>query len=212
MKTTQNQIDQLSQSMMAHPICGRAMLMYTLLTGYSLFDSIQVKKNCTNTNITYKDAEFIADKFEQVTGINVAPAKLLYDKNQLVDDLLDDYQEYQSLLESYDENTRSMVISFYRHLYHYRKVPLPIIQTLLIALSAFLQYVSGSINKKDLKEQIVDIDLLNMKIIPVDSKYVRHNFICMEKDFNDICLKKANRVLKQAGEEPLSDYSINVSI
>ncbi|MCL3854383.1 MULTISPECIES: hypothetical protein [Parabacteroides] len=212
MKTTQNQIDQLSQSMMAHPICGRAMLMYTLLTGYSLFDSIQVKKNCTNTNITYKDAEFIADKFEQVTGINVAPAKLLYDKNQLVDDLLDDYQEYQSLLESYDENTRSMVISFYRHLYHYRKVPLPIIQTLLIALSAFLQYVSGSINKKDLKEQIIDIDLLNMKIIPVDSKYVRHNFICMEKDFNDICLKKANRVLKQAGEEPLSDYSINVSI
>lgn len=106
------------------------------------------KKNCTNTNITYKDAEFIADKFEQVTGINVAPAKLLYDKNQLVDDLLDDYQEYQSLLESYDENTRSMVISFYRHLYHYRKVPLPIIQTLLIALSAFLQYVSGSINKR----------------------------------------------------------------
>ena len=212
MKTTQNQIDQLSQSMMAHPICGRAMLMYTLLTGYSLFDSIQVKKNCTNTNITYKDAEFIADKFEQVTGINVAPAKILYDKNQLVDDLLDDYQEYQSLLESYDENTRSMVISFYRHLYHYRKVPLPIIQTLLIALSAFLQYVSGSINKKDLKEQIIDIDLLNMKIIPVDSKYVRHNFICMEKDFNDICLKKANRVLKQAGEEPLSDYSINVSI
>lgn len=212
MKTTQNQIDQLSQSMMAHPICGRAMLMYTLLTGYSLFDSIQVKKNCTNTNITYKDAEFIADKFEQVTGINVAPAKLLYDKNQLVDDLLDDYQEYQSLLESYDENSRSMVISFYRHLYHYRKVPLPIIQTLLIALSAFLQYVSGSINKKDLKEQIIDIDLLNMKIIPVDSKYVRHNFICMEKDFNDICLKKANRVLKQAGEEPLSDYSINVSI
>ena len=212
MKTTQNQIDQLSQSMMAHPICGRAMLMYTLLTGYSLFDSIQVKKNCTNTNITYKDAEFIADKFEQVTGINVAPAKLLYDKNQLVDDLLDDYQEYQSLLESYDENTRSMVISFYRHLYHYHKVPLPIIQTLLIALSAFLQYVSGSINKKDLKEQIIDIDLLNMKIIPVDSKYVRHNFICMEKDFNDICLKKANRVLKQAGEEPLSDYSINVSI
>ena len=43
MKTTQNQMDQLSKSMMDHPICGRAMLMYTLLTGYSLFDSIQIK-------------------------------------------------------------------------------------------------------------------------------------------------------------------------
>nr|WP_129734658.1 hypothetical protein [Parabacteroides goldsteinii] len=212
METTQNQIDRLSQSMIAHPICGRAMLMYTLLTGYSLFDSIQVKKNCTNADITYKDAEFIADKFEEITGINIAPTNLLYDKNQLADDLLDDYQEYQSLLKSYDEHTRSMVVSFYHHLFHYRKVPLPIIQTLLMALSAFLQYASGSINKKDLKEQIIDIDLPNMKIIPVDSKYVRHNFICIEKDFNDICLKKANRALRQAGEEPLSNYSINVSL
>ena len=81
-----------------------------------------------------------------------------------------------------------------------------------MALSAFLQYVSGSINKKDLKEHIIDIDLPKMKITPVDSKYVRHNFISLEKDFNDICLKKANRALKQAGEEPLSNYSINVSI
>lgn len=212
METTQNQIDQLSQSMITHPICGRAILMYTLLTGYSLFDSIQVKKNCTNTNITYKDAEFIADKLEKVTGINIAPTKLLYDKNELANDLIDDYQEYQSLLKSYDENTRSMVVSFYHHLFHYRKVPHEIVQTLLMALSAFLRYASGRINKKDLKEQIVEIDLPNMKIIPVDSMYVRHNFICMEKDFNDICLKKANRVLKQAGEEPLSNYSISVSI
>nr|WP_305257182.1 hypothetical protein [Parabacteroides goldsteinii] len=42
--------------------------------------------------------------------------------------------------------------------------------------------------------------------------YVRHNFVCMEKDFNDICLKKANRILKQAGEAPLSKYTIDVSI
>ena len=212
MKTTQNQIDQLSQSMMAHPICGRAMLMYTLLTGYSLFDSIQVKKNCTNTNITYKDAEFIADKFEQVTGINVAPAKLLYDKNQLVDDLLDDYQEYQSLLANYDENTRSMVIAFYQFLFYYRKLPHEVILSLEIALSAFLKYVSGNINKKELKKQIINFDILNQKTIKVDSMYVRHNFVCMEKDFNDICLKKANRILKQAGEAPLSKYTIDVSI
>lgn len=212
MKTTQDPIDRLSQSMMDHSICRRAILIYTLLTGYSLFDSIQTKKNYTKCNITYKDAEFISDRFGEITGIDIAPEKFLHDKNQLADELLDDYQEYQSLLKSYDENTRSMVISFYHHLFHYRKVPLPIVQTLLMALSAFLQYVSGSINKKDLKEHIIDIDLPKMKITPVDSKYVRHNFISLEKDFNDICLKKANRALKQAGEEPLSNYSINVSI
>ena len=172
-------MDQLSKSMMDHPICGRAMLMYTLLTGYSLFDSIQIKKDCTKTDITYKDAEFIADKFEEVTGINIAPTNLLFDKNQLADDLLDDYQEYQFLLNT---------------------------------LSAFIQYACGSINKKNLKKQIIDIDLQKMKIVPVDSMYVRHNFIYIEKDFNDICLKKANRILKQAGEEPLSKYSIDVSI
>ncbi|MBB4625121.1 hypothetical protein H8788_15870 [Parabacteroides faecis] len=212
MKTTQNQIDQLSKSMMDHPICGRAMLMYTLLTGYSLFDSIQIKKDCTKTDITYKDAEFIADKFEEVTGINIAPTNLLFDKNQLADDLLDDYQEYQFLLNSYDENTRSMVISFYHHLFYNRRVPHDTVQILLNALSAFIQYACGSINKKNLKKQIIDIDLQKMKIVPVDSMYVRHNFIYIEKDFNDICLKKANRILKQAGEEPLSKYSIDVSI
>ena len=56
MKTTQDPIDRLSQSMMDHSICRRAILIYTLLTGYSLFDSIQTKKNYTKCNITYKDA------------------------------------------------------------------------------------------------------------------------------------------------------------
>ena len=108
----------------------------------------------TNINkITYKDAEFIADKFEEVTGINIAPTNLLFDKNQLADDLLDDYQEYQFLLNSYDENTRSMVISFYHHLFYNRRVPHDTVQILLNALSAFIQYACGSINKKNLKKQ-----------------------------------------------------------
>lgn len=212
MKTTQDSIDQLSQSMMHHSISRRAILMYTLLTGYSLFDSIQIKKNYTNCNITYKDAEFIADKLGEVAGIDVAPTKLLYDKNELADELLDDFQEYQSLLENYDEHTRSMVIAFYQHLFYYRKIPYDVIQTLLFALSGFLKYISGNINKKELKKQIINFDILNQKAIIVDSRYVRHNFISIEKDFNDICLKKANRILKKAGEEPMSKYTIEVGI
>ena len=124
MKTTQDPIDRLSQSMMDHSICRRAILIYTLLTGYSLFDSIQTKKNYTKCNITYKDAEFISDRFGEITGIDIAPEKFLHDKNQLADELLDDYQEYQSLLANYDENTRSMVIAFYQFLFYYRKLPL----------------------------------------------------------------------------------------
>ena len=197
METTQDPIDRLSQSMMDHSICRRAILIYTLLTGYSLFDSIQTKKNYTKCNITYKDAEFISDRFGEITGIDIAPEKFLHDKNQLADELLDDYQEYQSLLANYDENTRSMVIAFYQFLFYYRKLPHEVILALEIALSAFLKYVSGNINKKEFK---------------VDSMYVRHNFVCMEKDFNDICLKKANRILKQAGKAPLSKYTIDVSI
>ena len=212
MKTTQDPIDRLSQSMMDHSICRRAILIYTLLTGYSLFDSIQTKKNYTKCNITYKDAEFISDPFGEITGIDIAREKFLHDKNQLADELLDDYQEYQSLLANYDENTRSMVIAFYQFLFYYRKLPHEVILSLEIALSAFLKYVSGNINKKELKKQIINFDILNQKTIKVDSMYVRHNFVCMEKDFNDICLKKANRILKQAGEAPLSKYTIDVSI
>ena len=212
MKSTQDLAEQLSQSMADHSISRRAMLVYTLLTGYSLFDSIQIKKNCTECNITYKDAEFIADKFEEMTGVDIAPAKFLHDKNQIANDLIDDYQEYQHLLANYDEYTRSMVISFYHHLFHYRKVPLEVVQSLTIALSGFLKYISGEINKKDLKRHIITIDLLHQKTIPIDSMYVRHNFMCMEKDFNDICLKKANRILKQRGEGPLNCYTIDLSI
>lgn len=212
MKSTQDLVEQLSQSMADHSISRRVMLVYTLLTGYSLFDSIQVKKNCTNTDITYKDAEIIANEFEEATGVNIAPTNLLFDKNKLADELLDDYQEYQSLLSNYDENTRSVVVSFYHHLFHYRKIPLEIVETLLCALSAFLNYVSGNISKKELRNRIIDIDIINQKTIIVDSMYARHNFICIEKDFHDICLKKANRMLKQAGEEPLDSYSINISL
>lgn len=212
MKTTQEPTDQLSQSMEKHSICRRVMLMHALLNGYSLFESIQTKRNYTKCNITYKDAELIADKFEEVTGIDIAPEKFLHDKNQLADELLDDYQEYKSLMSYYDENTRSMAIAFYQHLFHYRKVPHEIVLTLQIALSAFLKYVSGNIDKKELKKQIINFDIPNQKTIEVDSMYVRHNFVCMEKDFNDICLKKANRILKQTGESSMNSYTINISL
>lgn len=212
MEITQDLIDQLSQSMVNHSIARRAVLMYTLLTGYSLFDSIQIKKNCTKCNITYKDAEFIATKLEEIMGIDVNPSKFLFDKNQLADDLIDDYQDYQSLLANCDEKTRLMIISFYHYLFHYRKIPHEVVETLLVALSAFLNYIAGNINKKELKNQIVNIDLIKQKTIIVDSMYARHNFICIEKDFYDICLKKANRILKQAGEDPLGSYSIDISI
>ena len=112
------------------------------------------KKNYTKCNITYKDAEFISDRFGEITGIDIAPEKFLHDKNQLADELLDDYQEYQSLLANYDENTRSMVIAFYQFLFYYRKLPHEVILSLEIALSAFLKYVSGNINKKELKKHI----------------------------------------------------------
>lgn len=197
---------------MNHSICQRAVLMHTLLTGYSLFDSIQVKKRCTNVKLTYKDAEFIANKYEEITGIDMSPTDVLFDGNELANQLLDDYQELQRLMNTaFNETLSPMVNAYYYHLFFYRKVDSTVIQTALIALTAFLNYAYGNIDKKELKNNIIGMDLINKKTFVIDSMYVRHNLINLEKDFNDICVKKANREMKKSGKA-YDNFTIDISM
>ncbi len=199
---------------MSHSIYRRAMFMHLLLTGYKLFNSIQTKKRCTNSEFTYKDAEEIANALEEIAGMDVSPSQLLFNKNELADKLLDDYQKLQSMMNStFDEITRSIANAYYHHLYFYRKPDFAgVIHPVLIALTAFMDYITGVINKEELKNNMVAFDIRNNEMIVIDSKYARHNFIKLEKDFNDICIKHTNRFLKKPGKDQNSNCSINISI
>lgn len=198
--------------MMNHSICRRVMLMHTVLTGYSLFDSIQTKKGCANSNITYKDAEYIAERYEEITGVEVKATDFLHDKNELANELLDDYQKYHSLLENFDETIQPIVNAYYHHLFYKRRLHITETKPLLVAMTAFINYVLGTIDRKELKNSFIMIDLVKRKSFVVDSMYARHNFISLEKEFNDICIKRANRALKKSNEGPYSNFTINITM
>lgn len=203
--------EQILQAM-NHSIYRRVMLMHTVLTGYSLFDSIQTKKNCTNSNITYKDAEYIAERYEEITNIEVKATDFLPDKNELANKLLDDYQKYRSLLENFDDTMRPIMNAYYHHLFYNRRIHNTETMPLLIALTAFANYAAGIIDKEELKRNFIAIDLYNKKTVMIDSRYARHNFINLEKDFNDICIKQANRTLKKSNKGPCTNFTIDISM
>lgn len=195
---------------MSHPICCRVFLMHTVLSGYSLFHSIETKKGCTDINITYKEAEYIAERYEEITGMEVKATDFLHDKDELANELLDDYQEYHSLLKNFDDTIRPIVNAYYHHLFYHRKVNDTEIMSLLVALTAFGNYAAGIIDKEELKNSFIEFDLFKRKAVVIDSMYARHNFMNFEKDFNDICLKQLNRRQKKSNEDPCNDFKINI--
>lgn len=188
-------------------------MMHMLLTGYSLFISIQTKKGCTNSNLTYSDAEYIADRFTEITGMEVAPSQLLPDKNELANELIEDYQKLQELLNtSFNETMRPIVMSFYHHLYFCRRILIDRLLPVLVGLTAFLNYASGIIDKEELKRNFIAFDVIHMKTIQIDSMYTRHNLMAFEDDFNEIYMKRIIRDMYKTGENPFSNLAIDETI
>lgn len=213
METTEISEEKLYKAM-KHSICSRAMLMHLLLTCYTLFDSIQTKKRCMETNITYNDAEEIANIFGEIAGRDISPTQLLFDKNQLANELLEEYQELQSLMNTkLDDIMRPIANAYFHHLFYYRKVsPIDVIRPVLVGVSAFLNYAVGRIDKEELRNSMIAFDLGNIKTVVIDSKYIRYNFLKLEEDFNDICNKRASRILKKAGKDPNNPFTIHMSL
>lgn len=203
---------ELALSLMNHSICRRAALMHMLLTGYSLFDSIQLRKKAVNVKLTYQQAEELADLMEQVTGIKTPPSALLHDENEIADTLLKDYAELNEMIDSQlDETMRPIVDAYYHHLYYTRRLNGPQTTLLLIGLSAFLNYAQGKIDKQELKNGFISVDLRNMKTEAIDTRHARQMLITLENDFNEICIKYANRIRKKNGEGPCGCFSINIT-
>lgn len=203
---------ELALSLMNHSICRRAALMHMLLTGYSLFDSIQMRKKALNIKFTYQQAEELADIMERVTGIKTPPSALLHDENELADTLLEDYAKLNEMIDSQlDETMRPIVDAYYHFLYYTRRLDGSRTTLLLIGLSAFLNYAQGKIDKQELKNGFLSFNFQNMKAKTVDTKYARYMLITLENDFNEICIKCANRIRKKNGEGPCGCFSINIT-
>lgn len=194
---------ELTLALTNHSICRRAALMHTLLTGYSLFESIQLKKISTTVKMSYQKAEEFADLMEQMTGVKVAPSDLLLDENEEADSLLDDYAKLNEIIDTkLDKTIQPAIMAYYNHLYHSVHLGGSRNSLLLIGLTAFLCYVQGMVNKEELKKGFLDFDIQHMRIITVDSMYIRQLLIKLESDFNEICLKSAERSRKKNGEGP----------
>lgn len=190
------------KALMNRPFYQNASIMHILLTGYSRFVLFQMKKGCIDSNMTYSEAEYVTDKVEEIIGIKIAPTQLLPNKNKLANELIEDYLKLQELLKSsLNEKMCPIAMSFYHHLYFKRQISLDRLMPIQIGLSAFLDYVSGIIDKKELKKQFFAFDYNNKKIIKIDSKYIRQDLITFQLDFSEICVKCAIREMEKRGDE-----------
>lgn len=212
MKLTQTQIN-LSLALTKHSICRRAMWMHILLSGYSHFYELYNKKQLIKSKpLTYKDAEYITSKLEKITGTSISPKDIIYNENDIADEILDEYEQLQKAMNSFQETLRPIIDAYYHYLYHCRPLNGQVLQSLLVALAAFLNYVSGVIDKQELKNNIVFFDTWHARTIPIDSATIRHSLIQLEQDFNDICIKRANRSLLQKGQGLCSQFNINITM
>lgn len=74
--------------------------------------------------------------------------------------------------------------------------------TLLTGYSLF-KYIQS-------KKEFRDFDIQHMRIITVDSMYIRQMLMKLENNINEICLKSVERSRKKNGEGPLASFTINI--
>lgn len=198
--------------LMEREICRRALLMHMLMQGYEHFVSIHMlKQSMKSRKLTYEEAEFFADAWERHMGIKIAPERLIRNEDEDANELLDHYTELERMRNNQLSDTmRPIHDGFNRYLHHNLHVGVTHATRLRIALEAFLTFAMGNIGWQEMRRNILDVDLRIMKVVPIDSVVVRHDFIRFENVYYEICLKCANRERKRRGEPPGENFQINI--
>lgn len=200
--TLQEQREMVKLRLAKSNILRRANMMHALLTGYDLFVTYHFYREWARINLTYQQVEEILDVLQGYINFPLTPDLLMMGENELADKLLEARDELNDFMEkSFDDVIRRISYAFYNNLYYYHKLRSERVRSLLIALTAFIKYGFGLIDREELRRNIVFIDIRSAEVRITDSMYVRKDLMELEKIYFKIFTKCVIRYERSSGRK-----------
>lgn len=202
----------IAQRMLTSNIFRRNGMLISLLVGYQKYLTYEKCKQDLNVNISYQDVERILDVLQEYVSINLPPEVFVKSEDQRANELLDAREAFESFMDkNFKGAFRPMVMGFFKQLRYRLKMDHVWAKELHIALSAFHNYAIGLIDREELRQNMIRIDIRQGKTIVVDSMYIRHDAIMFERIFHEVCIKRAARDMKKEGRV-LTSFNIEVRV
>ena len=187
-------------------------ILLSLLAGYQLYLNYEECKRAMSLNISYQEAERIMSVIEEYIPLHISPELVVKSEDQRANELLDAREAFESFMcKNFKGAFRPMVMGFFKQLRYRLKMDHVWAKELHIALSAFHNYAIGLIDREELRQNMIRIDIRQGKTIVVDSMYIRHDAIMFERIFHEVCIKRAARDMKKEGRV-LTSFNIEVGV
>lgn len=187
-------------------------ILLSLLAGYQLYLNYEECKRAMSLNISYQEAERIMSVIEEYIPLHISPELVVKSEDQRANELLDARTALDDFLQKrFHESFRPMVMGFFHQLRHRMKMDQIWASSLQVSLSAFHNYAIGMIDREELRRTMVRFDVRRIKTVIVDSMYIRHDAIMVERIFHEVCIKRAARDMKKEGRV-LTEFNIEVGM
>ena len=154
----------------------------------------------------------IMSVIEEYIPLHISPELVVKSEDQRANELLDARTALDDFLQKrFHESFRPMVMGFFHQLRHRMKMDQIWASSLQVSLSAFHNYAIGMIDREELRRTMVRFDVRRIKTVIVDSMYIRHDAIMVERIFHEVCIKRAARDMKKEGRV-LTEFNIEVGM
>lgn len=174
--------------------------MYILCKAYEMYHMMQLHTACSKESLSYKEAEDFSGLMNEIFNAKTNAETFISDTNEEANQAIEFYRKFEEILHGMEPVVQESILSFCKSVYFGGNCMGLRIDGFIfypLYLEALIVYVGGLGDFRKVKDAIVDFKPWYDKPRKTDSRKFRRDFIKIEQLYNEILVKKKNRLGKK---------------
>lgn len=174
--------------------------MYILCKAYEMYHMMQLHTACSKESLSYKEAEDFSGLMNEIFNAKTNAETFISDTNEEANQAIEFYKKFEEILHGMEPVVQESISSFCKSVYfggNCMGLRIDGFMFYPLYLEALIVYVGGLGDFQKVKDAIVDFKPWYDKPRKTDSRKFRRDFIKIEQLYNEILVKKKNRLGKK---------------
>ena len=191
----------------------RVLRLLAVVQAYHHYTMMQLSCQVLHIDNNWQEAERLAHNFQVLMpGEKSQPSDFIYDKNEISDNALDNYEEFKKWVKKAEEVfiTEKTLIAFCKNVDNWQSVfRLKLFGHIFypVWLHALSLYLDNSISKTKLQKNFVEYSFVTGKYEPADIAEFRKVVIEIEESILQITNKQMNREMKRKYSQESTNFA-----
>lgn len=174
--------------------------MYILCKAYEMYHMMQLHTACSKESLSYKEAEDFSGLMNEIFNAKTNAETFISDTNEEANQAIEFYKKFEEILHGMESVVQESILAFCKSVYFGGNCMGLRIDGFIfypLYLEALIVYVGGLGDFQKVKDAIVDFKPWYDKPRKTDSRKFRRDFIKIEQLYDEILVKKKNRLGKK---------------